>query len=133
MALAKKGLRHIQVDGRSYQWLVREDDYAGLLLVGRSASRHGATLRVTFASEAAMPTEDWSLVRTPGLLGASLAAKDGVYRSWDQERGFYLVPVPVISPRVVAAAIRRGLAAGWLPDRPGLSFWLKLGAPSTLS
>jgi hypothetical protein len=132
MALAKKGFRHIQVDGRSYQWLVREADYVGLLLVVRSASRHGATLDVTFAPETAVPTEDWGLPRQPGLLSASLAARDGLYRFWDQEHGFHLVPVPVISPRVVAASIRRGLAAGWLPDSAGLSFRLELDAPSTL-
>jgi hypothetical protein len=132
MAQSTKGFRPIQVDGQFYHWAIRDEVQIGLELMVRAWPQGKTQLYVTFAREKLLPGEDWGLIRTPGLEGSRLVQKDGFYQGWDQHRGFYLEPVPMITPRVVAEAIRQGLAAGWRPDDRDGARRLALSAPSTM-
>lgn len=129
---ASKGFRRITVDGVAYHWLVREDDRGDLELHVHSKERRGQVLSVNFDSEQALPGEDWGFPRPPGLRFYSVNTGEGLYRCWNHERGFFSIPLAVISPRVVASTIRAALAAGWQPTTGGDRWNLHLGAPSTL-
>lgn len=99
MAIPKKGSRRIVVDGLHYQWLFsrsQEDEWPGASVRVNLADCPSASLWITFPPRFHL---------------------DG--------------PIVAISRRTVlpsdvAAGIRAALAAGWIPDRPGRPFVLRV-------
>ncbi|GAA0575421.1 hypothetical protein GCM10009546_42510 [Actinomadura livida] len=105
MTLAKKGSRHIVLDGSTYRWKVR----------GRPTYSQGlGESPLTFVVEAA---------DTKGaLLVVSLPCAHP--SNW-----LLLLPTGAVLPRTVSKAIRQALASGWTPTEPGPAFTLTLTTP----
>ena len=97
MSITKKGSRRIVVDGTVYRWMIR-----------RKPSRGQADYAepLTFA------------VAQENIRGSLLHVKMNAAR-YDI---MHDVPHSVVSPKTVAAAIRKALTAGWQPGYGGGTF-----------
>ena len=99
MTLARKGTRPITVDDVPYRWKVRRRP---------SYSQGIGESSLIFAVE---------LADRPGTtLVVSLP--------WAHPSNWLGLPAEAVRPRLVADTIRRALAQGWEPSRPGSTFRL---------
>jgi hypothetical protein len=105
VALVRKGSRLITVDGAVFRWRVRGKPTYGQGL--------GWT-PLTFVVERADASGAVMVVSLPVA----------------HPRNWLGLQKMAVRPRVVAAAIRQGLAGGWLPMRAGPPFRLAVEAPA---
>jgi hypothetical protein len=113
MTLATKGTRRIVVDGVAFRWSVRRRPtyaqalgWSPLTFVAEHAEEPGAVLITEMPG--AHPRTPVPSAHPGNWLG---------------------LPGRPVTPATVAAGIRRALAAGWQPTRPGPPFTLRSPAP----
>jgi hypothetical protein len=105
MAVSKRGMRKLSVDGIEYLWKIKRDedhldDNLHVIVIPESG---GAILTIDLG--AARPNRATSIVALP----------DGT--SYTK-----IVPHAVAAPGPVAQAIRQACAAGWEPQKGGAVF-----------
>lgn len=111
MAVSKRGMRKLSVDGVDYLWKVRSADWDSYpfpnLIAVVAGTEGGAVLEVDFGA----PRSDQST--------STHALRDG--SSYTK-----IVPCAIATPSRVAEAIRKARAAGWLPENGGGMFTVLL-------
>jgi hypothetical protein len=101
VTLASKGSRRIVVDGLAFRWLVRP--------------------RPTYCQALG-----WSPLTFVAELFDGSGAVLVVALPYAHPGNWLGLPTTSVRPAIVAAGIRKALAAGWHPHRPGAAFTLSL-------
>ncbi|WP_309719998.1 hypothetical protein [Armatimonas sp.] len=111
MAISKRGMRKLDVDGVNYLWKVRKADWDSHpfpnLIVLVAFESGGSVLEVDLG--APRSNQSTSMVHLP-----------------DGTSYLRILPYGIATPRRIAEAIRQARAAGWEPEKGGGSFSVAL-------
>jgi acylphosphatase len=105
MTLTRRGSRLIVVDGISYRWLIRQKPTWNDIHFEIQNMPNGVPLRVAIEQENAKGALLLITSSQPWLTKYQMVAKTGIVQPSDVERW-----------------IKKALAAGWTPEKPGPIF-----------